>query len=446
MKRIIILFMVISMLVSTAGAVESPMLNIKNQSSDAKLNLVNQRPDPAEPGSYVEVRWEIENVGESSAKDVRFKIEPKYPFSLAKDQDPLQELGKMESYQVDEDAYTIYYKLRVDEDAVEGPNEIDLKYSADKGKSWTIIPYDIRVEERNFLLSIDNIKTENVEPGKDTKVSFEIKNLASSYIKDINTELVLDELPFSPKGSDEKVFETIKGKEKKEAEFELSVDAGAAEKVHKVPVKITYYDHQGTEYEKEFTIGIKVFEEPEYIINLEDTNIYSNNQKGEFTASISNIGSGEMKYLTAELLESQDYKIVSSDTIYLGNLESDDFETANFDIYTESDKDNIPLKLKLNYKDSYNKEYEDTKTLDLKLYNEEQAARFGFTDDSGKSNIIYTIIIGAVLLIFWLFMLIDAIKSDQEGYKKGLWIALMVLTFAVGSLLYYMIGRKKKLG
>jgi len=49
-----------------------------------------------------------------------------------------------------------------------------------------------------------------------------------------------------------------------------------------------------------------------------------------------------------------------------------------------------------------------------------------------------------VLVIFWLFMLVDAVRHpSHKGVKKALWIALVVFAFVIGAALYYLIGRKR---
>ena len=48
-------------------------------SSNLRVTLVNQEPDPAEPGSYMDVRFRIENYGSGNAEFVEFEIIPEYP-------------------------------------------------------------------------------------------------------------------------------------------------------------------------------------------------------------------------------------------------------------------------------------------------------------------------------------------------------------------------------
>lgn len=50
-------------------------------------------------------------------------------------------------------------------------------------------------------------------------------------------------------------------------------------------------------------------------------------------------------------------------------------------------------------------------------------------------------IIGAVLTIFWLWMLIDCLTSAMPTNEKLLWAVVMLLIPGIGSLLYFFIKR-----
>ncbi|MEN2994612.1 MAG: PLD nuclease N-terminal domain-containing protein [Thermodesulfovibrio sp.] len=46
--------------------------------------------------------------------------------------------------------------------------------------------------------------------------------------------------------------------------------------------------------------------------------------------------------------------------------------------------------------------------------------------------------------IFWIWSVIDILKSDFTGYNKIIWLLVVIFLFAFGSLLYLFIGRKQK--
>src|SRR3989344_3612728 len=46
------------------------------------VTFLSQDPDPVEPGSYVDLRWKVENLGTQELQDVQFVLDVDYPFSL----------------------------------------------------------------------------------------------------------------------------------------------------------------------------------------------------------------------------------------------------------------------------------------------------------------------------------------------------------------------------
>ena len=47
-----------------------------------RVNLLNQDPDPAEPGKYVEIRLKAEKFGNNPLTNVNFYLETEYPLPL----------------------------------------------------------------------------------------------------------------------------------------------------------------------------------------------------------------------------------------------------------------------------------------------------------------------------------------------------------------------------
>jgi len=51
-------------------------------------------------------------------------------------------------------------------------------------------------------------------------------------------------------------------------------------------------------------------------------------------------------------------------------------------------------------------------------------------------------ILGILFFIFWLVMLIDAIKNQKEN--KLMWILLIVLLNVLGAIIYYFVEKRKR--
>ena len=98
------------------------------------------------------------------------------------------------------------------------------------------------------------------------------------------------------------------------------------------------------------------------------------------------------------MLESEEYKVVSSNQIYIGKIDSDDYDTATFRLFLKSSKEEISIPLKYDFMDGNNKKYSVEKTLILKIHS---AKELGKGEGGGGLIIIAIIIIICAYLIYW---------------------------------------------
>lgn len=57
----------------------------------------------------------------------------------------------------------------------------------------------------------------------------------------------------------------------------------------------------------------------------------------------------------------------------------------------------------------------------------------------------FACIFGLISLAFWIWMLIDCItKETDEGNNRLIWVLVIVLTGAIGALIYYFVRRQKR--
>jgi hypothetical protein len=54
------------------------------------------------------------------------------------------------------------------------------------------------------------------------------------------------------------------------------------------------------------------------------------------------------------------------------------------------------------------------------------------------------LLLGLLIFIFWLWMLVDAIGNNRlSSSERVLWVLVVFFLPFVGSLIYYLVGRKK---
>src|SRR3989344_3079898 len=369
---------------------------------DLKISISIQDPDPVEPGKQVEVSFKIDNDG-TTANSVIFEVLPEYPFSLVPDENAFKTIGTIGSSQNSRQNIIVRYKLKVAQDAVDGNYEVKVRYKSEGFDSWVSIEdLNVKVQSRDAIISVDRFITEPgvVAPGSKAKLIIVLKNHATSLLKDIKVVLDLgksgdESTPFSPIGStNEKVVAYIEPQSTKSMEFELIADPDAVSKSYKIPISIKYSDTLGRNYSKSNILTIIVGGEPNVSVGIDSSTIYSAGAAGEITIKIVNKGLPDMKFVNVKLDKGDKYRIISPAEVYIGNIDSDDYETADFKLYVEKTSEKkIVLPLSLQYKDANNKDYKNIMNLELPLYSSSEAKKLGLVQGNGKVTWILLIVL-----------------------------------------------------
>ncbi len=419
----LITLIALCLMVVNSVAAQVIVIPLSADGYDLTVTLTSQSPDPVSPGETLELRWNVENIGSETAKNVMFELVPSYPFSLEPTVSAQKKIGSLEPVQSADNVATLYYRVQVDSGALPGDETIDLRYSLDDGLSWTLLEdFGVRIASQTSTLSVDTVTVipERPAPGQTAEVKLLLTNDADGVLKDIKVKLNFvttitestlipyEKLPFTALGSsNEKTVNSLAPGKSTEIAFTIIVDGDAESKVYKIPLSLSYTDKDGTEYETDVTstfLGLVVDQPPQFELNLQDRDFYTKSSTGDVVLSVSNVGPSEIKFMTMILETSDMYQVISPNTVYLGNLESDDFETAEFTLNVDADIDEVlPLTVSVEYKDGFNKPYTFSDEVNVPIYSVKEAKSLGLIP-AGRSPI--TTLIYLVILVgggYWLY-------------------------------------------
>ncbi len=349
------------------------------------VHNLKYEPYPAEPGSYVDVWIKIQNSGYFPT-DVKFKLVPKYPFILGESEEEEKDLGEVGSGET----ALVKYKIRVNSNAVEGstPLHYEIKTSRTTIKSTL----NIWVQTVDAEIAVSSIEPYILVPGKITPVKIEVENRADSPMNNINIKLNVSNVPFVPINSTaEKGINLIEPKQKEPIVFNLMAMPAASANAYKVPIEIRYVDGVGKNYTKSSVIGLIIGSEPEITMSIASSEIYKKGDTGKISLKIVNKGLTDIKLMNIVLKESPDYNIISEETVYIGNIDTDDYETADYRIKAKKVKKGILiLNVELDYLDANNNRFTQLREVELKVVS---AKALGVKGGSGFARIIFLIII-----------------------------------------------------
>lgn len=201
---------------------------------DLDISLINQDPYPAIPGDYVKLVFQIDGVNNIECKTVDFELLEQYPLIFDPDEQPRYTINAG-LYDKDYSSYLLApYKVRIDGDALDGDNPIEVQYRFGGNVGFETQQFDLNVEDTRADFEI-YVKDYSALTGI---ITLEILNVAESDIEALTLEIINQE-NIQIKGSKTNIVGDLDSNDYTTADFEAVPSAG------EFKVKISYTDSIG---------------------------------------------------------------------------------------------------------------------------------------------------------------------------------------------------------
>ncbi len=262
----------------------------------------------------------------------------------------------------------------------------------------------------NFLSAISvNAEYISLYPGEEGRISMELKNNNNFDAEFVSLSLNLEKIPFITVGSSEKSIDELDEEDKEKIVFNIKPSTSITPGDYEIPYVLKYTNSDtNVIFTKTGSFGIKINAKTELDFSVVPNNNILN-QKGKITLKIINKGLGEVKFVSVQIFP-QGYELFSSDTVYVGNIASDDSDSVSFDVFFKTLSPLIYAKI--NYKDLDNKDQIKTINIPVNVYTQEKAIELGLIKKS--NNVFY---LGIVLFLLVLWFIYRKIKKRNK--KNG---------------------------
>lgn len=385
-KVVILVLMVFILAVSSSAAKQTPLIT---------ADILKYEPSPVEPGDIMEVYVSVTNDGTTSEA---FTIEfiPEFPFSLGSGEEELKTLAALPR---GENAI-IKFWINVNANSPSEDRNIKFNYRYTSNPTWAQLKSPIAVRTSGAILHIAEYTTmpTTAKPGGLVDIELTLRNSGSLDVRNVDITLNLDESKFSTIGSGtSKRVSLINAGDTEKVKFTLIADTSTEIKVHSIPVTLNFKDSRGTRYTEDTSFSLIMGAEPELMAVVDSTTISSRGRVGTVTLKVINRGIMDLKYLNMKLVSTDQYDVLSaSNEAYIGNLDSDDFETVDFIIKPK--KTDVQLKAIVDFKDPYNREYQRQFLLPLRVFS---AKELGTGGSSLKFFLVLLVL--AAVIGYWYY-------------------------------------------
>lgn len=337
MKKLTLLFVVLIVMIQAVSAAED--------FAYLKPTLLNQDPDPAEPGKYVELRWKVEKLGDNTLKDVTFELKEQYPFYFDDRDTPTRKLGDWTGYSTSDEFATLYYIVRVDENALEGTYPLSLRYKDATDSTWKEQEFNIRVGDPiapEFVIgTLTSSPRKLISDIEEAEISVELENIADGNARNTKVQLDLPE-GFKPSYAyaDRDNLGTIVAGGSQTATFYIDIDENIKPGIHTALLNISYYEENDEKYKStQLPLELHVMDKPTFTI--ESIDLPKDIQPGQSVdvlATVKNTGTkaAEAVSLRAFKESSQPFGF-DEKSDYIGNLDSGETGQALLKMTVDAD-------------------------------------------------------------------------------------------------------------
>ncbi|MFH1290497.1 MAG: hypothetical protein ABIH92_03750 [Nanoarchaeota archaeon] len=243
---------------------------------------------------------------------------------------------------------------------------------------------------------INSVQATDLAPGQEGQIEIEVENILDKDAIDVSLTLNFQGLPFIPLGTSEQSINEIDEDDEEEFIFRLRASNNIEPGDYEIPYTLSY-EVDDDERSRSGTIGIKVSADPDLTFSIDTTNPIQNRQ-GKLTVKIINKGFFDARFVSLKVIP-DGFTLLSDDEAYIGEIESDDFETESFDVIFKNLDANVFLIVE--YKDFDNNPVVENIELPLQVYSEQQALEFGLITQSKTASYVIGIIVIIVLIIIW---------------------------------------------
>jgi hypothetical protein len=312
------------------------VVSVQAQSINPQLSVIMTKHDPfpAEAGQYFTLWIKLQNLGGIEARNVTLEILDTFPFTIDPNEERTRSFGTVKA---GEDVLA-QYRVRVEDNVVEGNNPIDVRLSTD-GRVFFTTSFDIYVESMLVDFEIGNMASEPENLFSDTennKLTITLHNVGEGEAKLVKTELRLPD-GFTPSSSysDSYSIGTVSAESSGSAAFYIDIDKSVKSGEHYGTLRISYKDSSNNEYrEKVLMVKLPVRASPSFEVTGVETSpeIIGQGMDGiELKVSIQNTGSREAENVNVRVLKEATQPFdFDEKSNFVGNLDAGEAGEAVF--------------------------------------------------------------------------------------------------------------------
>jgi hypothetical protein len=315
-------------MVIIAGMLIFPAVSAYVSNSDLDVTLLSQYPDPERSGDVMEIRVSVQNNGEAYGENIIVEVVPEYPFSIVPGTEKRQEIRILPHWPVNANYQVLDFKVLVNKEAIDGSQELKVKYSTSGGQGWSKKTFLVDVTSKEFAEIIYIDKTKLI-PGKETELVFTINNIGNAPLQNMVFSWSEPDHVVLPVNTDNtRYIKYLAPDDKIPLKYTVIASVNAVPDLYELTLNLEYdvKDEDGSTVKEVISTQAGVFVGGETDFDV----AFSESSNGETSFSIANIGSNPAYSVSVIIPKQEGWRITGSNSRIIGNLNKGDYTIASF--------------------------------------------------------------------------------------------------------------------
>lgn len=289
------------------------------------------------------------------------------------------------------------------------------------GLAFILVLTFIFISFANALVVMDGVSQDKIYPGQEGNIELTLKNTFNEKITDVSVTLIFSSTDaiksitpvFNPYGSSTDTKDEIADDDTEHFSFNIKAINSAAPGDYVLGYVVTYTYNETTITDPIKTFGATINSQNALDYSISQQTMVQN-MKDKVTFTIYNKGDAEVKFVIVQAT-AEGATLLSDSKSYIGNIASDDSQTANYNILINNA--NPSMNFIVTYKDFENNDVTENVNLDLTAYSRDKALKLGLITQS-KAPIYFGIII-LVIVVFFIVRAIRKARAKKEKLKNS---------------------------
>lgn len=266
-------------------------------------------------------------------------------------------------------------------------------------------------------LTIDSISVSpnEISPGDSVSVSIGITNNADADITNVNGNINITNVPVKIVDISSAFVDELREDHDDTLTFDLQALSNAKAGIYSLPISINYIEDNKTLTANSIAT-ITISSAPILDVQKQEGMLIKG-QNNEVNIQITNKGISDVKFLEAEIGENG-YNLLSPSIAYIGDIDSNDFQTTGFKIFIPANSLNtISIPVTITYNDVLNKEYTKSFNVDARAYSLQEAQSLGLVAKSKAGTYISIIVL--LVVVYIVYRIIKRILRKRKEKEEA---------------------------